>query len=156
MQPTRPTLNSDNTLSTAKLSNKALADKIVEYAKENILVDFVKLIESNADIYGEPNLSELMTVEVDTSQNKPKIHLASDNYSFVVEYAQADYRHENDYPSKAVLCIGANFSELDLQNIDQYKKLGMDVIWNNGEYLFYDFEKQLDTLVSFFNLSKSI
>lgn len=156
MQTTRPTLNSDNTLSTAKLSNKALADKILSYAKENILADFVKLIESNADIYGEPNLSELATVEVDNTEDDRTIHLAGENYSFAVHFAPGDYHHEKEYPSKAVLCIGSEVSELDLQNIDQYKELGMDVIWNNGEYLFYDFEKQLDTLVSFFNLSKSI
>lgn len=156
MQPTRPTLNSDNTLSTATLTNKALADKIMSYAKENILSDFVKLIESNADIYGEPTLSELATVEVDNTEDDRTIHLAGENYSFVVHFAPADYHHEKEHPSKAVLYIGSEVSELDLQNIYQYKKLGMNVIWNNGEYLFYDFEKQLDTLVSFFNLSKSI
>lgn len=156
MQPTRPTLNSANTLSTATLTNKALADKILSYAKENILADFVKLIESNADIYGEPTLSELVTVEVDNTEDDRTIHLAGENYSFVVHFAPGDYHHEKEHPSKAVLYIGSEVSELNLQNIDQYKKLGMDVIWNNGEYLFYDFEKQLDTLVSFFNLSKSI
>lgn len=155
MQPTtRPTLNSANTLSTAKLSNKALADKILSYAKENILADFVKLIESNSDIYGEPNLSELANVEVDTTDNDRTIHLAGENYSFVVHFSQADYHHEKEYPSKAVLYIGKKVSELDLQNIEQYKKLDMNVTWNDGSYLFSDFKNQLDRLISFFKLSK--
>lgn len=150
----RPILFDENTLSTATLSNKGLADKILSYTKENVLADFVKLIDANADIYGEPNLSELGAVEVDTSHNKPKVHLVGENYSFVVEYARADYHHENDYPSKALLFIGTNFSELDLQNIDRYKNLGMDVTWSDGSYLFSDFKKQLDSLVSFFKLSQ--
>lgn len=154
MQITRPTLNSDNTPSTAKLSNKALADKILSYAKENILADFVKLIESNSDIYGEPNLSELVTVEVDNTEDDRTIHLAGENYSFVVHFAPCDYYHEKEHPSKAVLYIGREVSELDLQNIEQYKKLDMNVTWNDGSYLFSDFKKQLDNLVSFFNLLK--
>lgn len=154
MQPTRPTLNSTNTLSTTTLTNKALADKILSYAKENILADFVKLIESNIDIYGEPNLSELVAVEVDNTEDDRTIHLAGENYSFVVHFSEADYYHEKEYPSKAVLYIGNEVSELDLQNMDQYKELGMDVNWNDGSYLFSDFTKQLDSLISFFKLSK--
>lgn len=154
MQPTRPTLNSANTLSTATLTNKALADKILSYAKENILADFVKLIDANSDIYGKPNLSELVTVEVDNTEDERTIHLAGENYSFIVHFAPADYYREKEHPSKAVLYIGREVSELDLQNMDQYKKLGMNVIWNDGSYLFSDFKKQLDNLVSFFNLLK--
>ncbi len=154
MQTTRPTLNSANTLSTAKLSNKALSNKILSYAKENILADFVKLIEWNVDIYGEPNLSELVNVEVDNTDNVHTIHLTGENYSFVVHFSEADYYDEKEYPSKAVLYIGNEVSELDLQNIEQYKNLGMDVNWNNGSYLFSDFTKQLDSLISFFKLSK--
>lgn len=154
MQTTRPTLNSANTLSTAKLSNKGLSNKVLSYAKENILADFVKLIESNVDIYGEPNLPELLNVEVDSTHNERTIHLAGENYSFVVHFSEADYYHKKEYPSKAVLYIGNEVSELDLQNMDQYKELGMDVNWNDGSYLFSDFKKQLDSLVSFFNLSK--
>lgn len=154
VQTTRPTLNSTNTLSTATLSNKGLADKILSYAKVNVLADFVKLIELNAEIYGKPNLSELVNVEVDSTDDERSIHLAGENYSFVVHFAQADYHHKKEYPSKAVLYIGREVSELDLQNMDQYKKLGMNVIWNDGSYLFSDFKKQLDNLVSFFNLLK--
>lgn len=154
IQTTRPTLNSDNTLSTAKLSSKALADKILSYSKENVLADFVKLIDANADIYDEPNLSELANVEVDTTENDRTIHLAGENYSFVVHFSQADYYHEKEYPSKAVLYIGKKVSELDLQNIEQYKKFDMNVTWNDGSYLFSDFKKQLDSLISFFKLSK--
>lgn len=154
MHTSRPTLNSANTLSTAKLSSKALADKILSYSKENVLADFVKLIESNSDIYGEPNLSELVTVEVDNTEDDRTIHLAGENYSFVVHFSQADYHYEKEYPSKAVLYIGKKVSELDLQNIEQYKKLDMNVTWNDGSYLFSDFKKQLDSLISFFKLSK--
>lgn len=155
MKPTtRPTLNSANTLSTATLSNKGLADKILSYAKENILADFVKLIDANADIYGEPNLSELVTVEVDNTEDDRTLHLAGENYSFVVHFSQADYYHEKEYPSKAVLYIGKEVGELDLQNIDRYKNLGMDITWNDGTSLFGDFKDQLDSLISFFKLSQ--
>ena len=154
MQTTRPTLNSANTLSTAKLSNKGLSNKILSYANENILADFVKLIESNVDIYGEPNLPELLNVEVDNTHSERTIHLAGENYSFVVHFSEADCYHEKEYPSKAVLYIGNEVSELDVQNIEQYEILEMDVRWNSGLYLFYGFTKELDTLISFFKLSK--
>lgn len=126
----------------------------MSYAKKNILADFVKLIESNVDIYGEPNLPELLNVEVDSTHNERTIHLAGENYSFVVHFSEADYYHEKEYPSKAVLYIGSEVSELDVQNIEQYEILGMDVKWNNGIHFFYGFTKELDILISFFKLSK--
>lgn len=150
----RPTLNSANTLTTAKLANKVLADKILSYAKAHILADFIKLIESNADIYGKPNLAELVSVEVDNTENERMIHLVGANYSFVVDFIPGDYYNENERPSKATLHIADTASELDLQNLWQYSKLDMDLTWNDGSYLFSDFKKQLDSLVSFFNLAK--
>lgn len=150
----RPTLNSTNTLATAKLPNKVLAGKILSYAKAHILADFIKLIESNADIYGKPSLADLVSVEVDNTENERMIHLIGANYSFVVDFIPGDYYNEKERPSKATLYIADTTSELDLQNLWQYSKLDMDLTWNDGSYLFSDFKKQLDSLVSFFNLAK--
>lgn len=60
----------------------------------------------------------------------------------------------NAFTQAVTLYIADTVSELDLQNLWQYSKLDMHLTWNDGSYLFSDFKKQLDSLVSFFNLAK--